>query len=58
MTQLEQLERAVETTARVIVQHDLPQIMPTLKRLEAERERLLREGDPIEYAKRILDKAA
>lgn len=51
---VEELERAISITADVMVRHNLPQIMPTLKRLEAERDRLLREGDPIEYAKRVL----
>jgi hypothetical protein len=37
-----------------MVQYDLPQVLPTLKRLQAERDRLLKEGNPIEYAKRVL----
>jgi hypothetical protein len=41
-----------------MVEHNLPQLLPTLKRLEAERDRLLREGDAIEYAKRLLATAA
>jgi ribosomal 50S subunit-associated protein YjgA (DUF615 family) len=32
----------------------LPQLLPTLKRLETERDKLMAEGDAIEYAKRLL----
>jgi hypothetical protein len=52
---IERLERAIKVTARCMVDHDLPQqLMPTLRRLEAERDRLMRDGDAIEYAKRLL----
>jgi hypothetical protein len=51
---VERIERAIKTTARVMARHNLPQLMPTLQRLEAERDRLIRDGDPIEYAKRLL----
>jgi hypothetical protein len=55
---IERIERAIKTTARVTERHNLPQLMPTLRRLEAERDRLIRDGDPIEYAKRLLRGAA
>jgi hypothetical protein len=48
------LDRAIQLTARCMVNHHLPQILPTLKRLQAERDRLLREGDALEYARRLL----
>jgi hypothetical protein len=51
---VERLESAVKVTARCMVEHDLPQLLPTLKRLEAERDRLVQEGDAIEYARRLL----
>jgi hypothetical protein len=51
---VERLENAITMTAYVMAHHNLPQLLPTLKRLEAERDRLLQEGDPIEYAKRVL----
>lgn len=51
---IERLEQAIQLTARCMVNHQLPQILPTLKCLEAERERLLREGDALEYARRLL----
>ena len=47
---VERLENAITMTAYVMAHHNLPQLLPTLKRLEAERDRLLQEGDPIEYA--------
>jgi hypothetical protein len=52
---IERIKNAIKMTARCMVSHDLgPQLMPTLKRLEAERDRLMRDGDAIEYAKRVL----
>ena len=51
---VERLESAIKVTARCMVEHDLPQLLPTLKRLEAERDRLVQEGDAIEYARRLL----
>jgi hypothetical protein len=51
---VERLERAIAVTANAMTRHNLPQLLPTLKRLEAERENLLLNGDPIEYAKRVL----
>jgi hypothetical protein len=51
---IERLEQAIQLTARCMVNHQLPQILPTLKRLEAERDRLLREGNALEYARRVL----
>jgi hypothetical protein len=53
---VERLENAINVTAYVMVRHNLPQILPTLKRLEAERDRLLADGDPIEHAKRVLER--
>jgi ribosomal 50S subunit-associated protein YjgA (DUF615 family) len=41
-----------------MARHDLAQLTPILKRLEEERDRLIRDGDPIEYAKRLLGKDA
>jgi hypothetical protein len=55
---VERLERCIQIVAYGIVRHNLPQALPTLKRLEAERDRLQRlqgEGDPIEYARRVLE---
>jgi len=51
---VERIERAIAVTALCITQHNLPQLLPTLKRLEAERDRLINDGDPIAYAKRVL----
>lgn len=51
---IDRLERAIKTTARVMVHLDMPQIAPTLKRLEVERDRLKAEGDALEHAREIL----
>jgi hypothetical protein len=51
---IERLDRAIQLTARCMVKHQLPQILPTLKRLQGERDRLLQEGDALEYARRVL----
>jgi hypothetical protein len=50
---LERLESAIDITIEAMTQHSLPQLLPTLKRLEAERDKLVSEGDPLEYAKRL-----
>jgi hypothetical protein len=51
---VERLEQAIKAVAGWIVQHNLRHAVPTLRRLQAERDRLLKEGNPIEYAKRVL----
>jgi hypothetical protein len=51
---IERLERMIIITADCMKRHKLPQLLPTLKRLEAERDRLVVEGDPIAYAERVL----
>jgi hypothetical protein len=58
MKEIERLNVAIAMTAYVIQRHNLPQVLPTLKRLEAARDDLLRDGDPIEYAKRALERSA
>jgi hypothetical protein len=58
MKEIERLNAAIAMTAYVIQRHNLPQVLPTLKRLEAARDDLLRDGDPIEYAKRALERSA
>jgi hypothetical protein len=55
---IERFQNAIEITARCMTAHNLPQLLPILKRLEAERDQLIATGDPIEYAKRILVRAA
>jgi hypothetical protein len=51
---VERLDRAITITAKAMERHNLPQLLPTLKRLEAERDKLVTEGDPIAYARRVL----
>jgi hypothetical protein len=55
---VERIERAIRTVADMMVKHGRPRLMDTIKRLEAERDRLRNETDPIEYAKQILRRAA
>jgi hypothetical protein len=55
---VERIERAIVTVAAVMVKHSRPRLMDTIKRLEAERDRLRNETDPIGYAKQILRRAA
>jgi hypothetical protein len=55
---IERLDNAIAVTAYVMQRHKLPQLLPTLKRLEAELEKLRTDGDPIEYAKRVLERSA
>jgi hypothetical protein len=51
---VERLENAIQVVADVMVKHDRRGLKVTLERLEAERDRLRHEVDPIEYAKQIL----
>jgi hypothetical protein len=55
---IERIERATRIVADMMVKHDRPRLMATIRRLEAERDRLRNETDPIEYAKQILQRAA
>jgi hypothetical protein len=55
---IERIERAIRIVADIMVKHDRRRLMDTIKRLEAERDRLRNETDPIEYAKQILRCAA
>jgi hypothetical protein len=52
---IERLELAINITAYAMTRHELPQMLPILKRLEAYRDELLANGDPLAYAKRVLD---
>ena len=51
---VERIERAIAITAEAMARHNLPQLLPTLKRLEAERDKLIVDGDPIDYAERFI----
>jgi hypothetical protein len=55
---IERLKHAIAVTAYVMVRHDLPQLLPTLKRLESARDDLARDGDALDYAKRVLERGA
>ncbi len=54
---IERLDDAIAITAYCMQRHNLRQLFPTLKRLEAEREKLRADGDPIEYAKGVLERS-
>jgi hypothetical protein len=54
---IERLDNAIAITAYCMQRHNLRQLFPTLKRLEAAREKLRADGDPIEYAKRVLERS-
>jgi cell division protein FtsL len=54
---IERLDNAIVITAYCMQRHNLRQLFTTLKRLEAAREKLRADGDPIEYAKRILERS-
>ena len=51
---IERLERAIRIVADMMVKHNRPGLIVTIRRLEAERDRLRNETDPIAYAKQIL----
>jgi hypothetical protein len=53
---IDRLDNAIAITAYCMQRHNLRQLFPTLKRLEAEREKLRADGDPIEYAERVLER--
>jgi hypothetical protein len=50
---VERLERAINVTAQAMADHNLPQLLLTLKRLEAGRDRLLTGGDPLVETKPV-----
>jgi hypothetical protein len=51
---VERLERAIRIVADMMVKHNRPGLIVTIRRLEAERDRLRNETEPIAYAKQIL----
>jgi hypothetical protein len=53
---IERLDAAIAFTAYAMQRHNLPQLLPTLKRLEAARDDLLVNGDALEYAKRAFER--
>jgi hypothetical protein len=52
---VERIEGAIAITAYVMNRHKLPQLLPHLKRLIAARDDLVVNGDPLEFARRILE---
>jgi hypothetical protein len=50
----ERIDRAIYTVARMMDKHDMPQLIETIRRLEAEREKLSQETAAMDYAREIL----
>lgn len=55
---LERIDRAITFTAYCMKQWKMRELLPSLKRLQAERDRLAEEGDALQYAERILAQSA
>jgi hypothetical protein len=55
---IDRLNHAIDTVARMMVRHDMPQLIVTIRRLEAERDKLRQETSAMDYARKILRKAA
>jgi len=51
---VERIDRAIRIVADMMLKHKRPGLIVTIRRLEAERDRLRNETDPLEYAKEIL----
>jgi len=47
---VERLKRAINTVAEAMLEHGLPGLRVYIRRLEAERDRLLQDVDAMEYA--------
>jgi hypothetical protein len=54
---VDRIEHAIHIVADVMVKHDID-LMPTIRRLEAERDRLRQKTVGMDYAKEILRKRA
>jgi hypothetical protein len=50
---IERIERAIHIVATMMVKHDMP-LGPTIRRLEAERDKLRAQTSDMDYAKEIL----
>ena len=53
---VERIARAIRIVADMMLKHKRPGLIVTIRRLEAERDRLRNETDPLEYAKQIISK--
>jgi hypothetical protein len=51
---LEGLETAIKYLAWGMVEYKKPELQPTLSRLVAERDRMRKEGDALDFARRVL----
>jgi HAMP domain-containing protein len=50
----ERIERAKHTVARMMVKHNMPQLIVTIRFLEAEQDKLREQTAAMDYAKEIL----
>ena len=55
---IDRLEHAIAFTAYCMTEWKMRELLPALKRLEAERSRLAEEGDALDYAEKVLAKSA
>ena len=55
---VERIDRAIGTVAAMMVKHDMPHLMTTIQRLEAERDKLRQATSAMDYAKEILRQRA
>jgi hypothetical protein len=55
---IERLDRAIDTVAQMMVNHDMQQLIVTIRHLEAERDRLRQETGAMDYAKEVIRKRA
>jgi HAMP domain-containing protein len=46
---IERIENAIHTVARMMLKHDMPELIATIRYLEAARDDLLAGGDPAKY---------
>jgi hypothetical protein len=50
----ERIERAIDTVARMMVKHDMPHLIITIRRLETERDQLRQATSAMDYAREIV----
>jgi HAMP domain-containing protein len=55
---VERIDRAMHTVASMMVKHDMPHLIVTIRFLEAAQEKLQQETAAMDYAKEILRKRA
>lgn len=51
---VERIERNIRTVARMMVKHNMPELIVTIRFLEAERDKLRQQTAAMDYAKELL----